>query len=78
MPGNHHQPMSEVVSLDTKNILFICGGAFNDLDKVIEKRVNGNALGFGATVKSKSEKDLGKTLKEVLPDDLLKDGLIPV
>ena len=77
LPGNHHQPMAEVVALDTKNILFICGGAFNDLDKVIEKRVNGNALGFGATVKSKSEKDLGKTLKEVLPDDLLKDGLIP-
>ena len=77
MPGNHHQPMSEVVSLDTKNILFICGGAFNDLDKVIEKRTQGTALGFGAEVKSKSEKDVGKTLKEVLPDDLLADGLIP-
>lgn len=77
LPGNHHQPMAEVVSLDTKNILFICGGAFNDLDTVIEKRVNGNTLGFGAEVKSKSEKDVGKTLKEVLPDDLLADGLIP-
>ena len=77
LPGNHHQPMAEVVSLDTKNILFICGGAFNDLDKVIEKRTQGTALGFGAEVKSKSEKDVGKTLKEVLPDDLLADGLIP-
>lgn len=77
LPGNHHQPMAEVVSLDTKNILFICGGAFNDLDKVIEKRTQGTALGFGAEVKSKSEKDIGKTLKEVLPDDLLADGLIP-
>ena len=77
LPGNHHQPMAEVVSLDTKNILFICGGAFNDLDEVIEKRTQGTALGFGAEVKSKSEKDIGKTLKEVLPDDLLADGLIP-
>lgn len=77
LPGNHHQPMAEVVSLDTKNILFICGGAFNDLDKVIEKRVQGSSMGFGAEVKSKSEKDVGKTLKDVLPDDLLVDGLIP-
>lgn len=77
LPGSHHQPMTEVVALDTKNILFICGGAFNDLDKVIEKRTQGMTLGFGAAVKSKSEKDIGKTLKEVLPDDLLADGLIP-
>ena len=77
LPGNNHHPMAEVVSLDTKNILFICGGAFNDLDKVIEKRTQGTALGFGAAVKSKNEKDIGKILKEVLPDDLLADGLIP-
>lgn len=75
--NNHYQPMSEVVALNTKNILFICGGAFNDLDKVIEKRVQGTAMGFGAKVKSKNEKDVGKILREVLPDDLLSDGLIP-
>ena len=67
----------QLVSLDTKNILFICGGAFNDLDKVIEKRVQGSQLGFGAAVTSKGEKNISKILKEVQPDDLLKDGLIP-
>ena len=73
--GQSQQP--EYVALDTKNILFICGGAFNDLDKVIEARTRGSQLGFGAKVSSKEEKDVGQILKEVLPDDLLKDGLIP-
>ena len=69
--------MSSPIVIDTHNILFICGGAFTELDKVIEKRLQGSQLGFGANVKSKSEKDPGVILKEVLPDDLLKDGLIP-
>ena len=57
--------------------MFICGGAFNNLDKVIEKRTRGSKLGFGAEVTSKEEKDVGKILREVMPDDLLQDGLIP-
>ena len=69
--------MTSPIAIDTHNILFICGGAFTELDKVIEKRLQGSQLGFGANVKSKSEKDSGAILKEVLPDDLLKDGLIP-
>ena len=77
VPGTHRQQLAEVVPLNTKNILFICGGAFNGLDKVIEERTKGGQLGFGAKVESDSEKDISKTLKEVLPDDLLKDGLIP-
>ena len=73
----HSTQMSSQIVIDTRNILFICGGAFTELDKVIEKRLKGNQLGFGANVKSKSEKDPNTLLKEVLPDDLLKDGLIP-
>lgn len=76
-PGVRQQLMPELTPLDTKNILFICGGAFNGLEKVIEDRTRGSKLGFGANVDSKNEKDVGKILKEVLPDDLLKDGLIP-
>ena len=57
--------------------MFICGGAFNNLDKVIEKRTKGSKLGFGADVSSKDDKDVGKILKDVMPDDLLQDGLIP-
>ena len=75
--SNVYQQMQEMVTIDTKNILFICGGAFNDLDKVIEKRTKGKALGFGANISSKEDKDVGKLLKEVMPDDLLQDGLIP-
>ena len=67
----------ETITINTKNILFICGGAFNDLDQIIEKRIKGSPVGFGANVKSKVEKDVGKTLKDVLPDDLLEGGLIP-
>lgn len=72
-----HQQSNDVFQMNTKDILFICGGAFNDLDGIIEKRIQGSSLGFGASVKSKSEKDVGQILKEVLPDDLLKVGLIP-
>ena len=75
--SNVYQQMQEMVTIDTKNILFICGGAFNDLDKVIEKRTKGKSLGFGANISSKENKDVGKLLKDVMPDDLLQDGLIP-
>ena len=66
-----------MIKIDTKNILFICGGAFNDLDKIIEARTKGSALGFGAKISSKGEKDVGEILKDVMPDDLIKSGLIP-
>ncbi len=77
IPSSVHQQMQEMVSIDTKNILFICGGAFTNLDKIIEKRTKGSKLGFGADVVSKDDKDVGKLLKNVMPDDLLQDGLIP-
>ncbi|MBR1729255.1 MAG: ATP-dependent Clp protease ATP-binding subunit ClpX [Selenomonadaceae bacterium] len=73
----HSIQMAPQMTVDTKNILFICGGAFTDLDKIIERRMQGSQLGFGAMVKSKENKDVSAILKEVLPDDLLKDGLIP-
>ena len=71
------QAPPEMVAFNTKNILFICGGAFNDLDQIIEKRTRGSQVGFGAAVESKGEKDIGKTLKDVQPDDLINGGLIP-
>ena len=77
LPGKNPQNQPEVVSIDTKNILFICGGAFNDLPQVIEKRTRGSKLGFGAEVASKEDKDVGEILKDVLPDDLINGGLIP-
>ncbi len=76
IPTKQGQP-PEYVAMDTKNILFICGGAFNDLDKVIEARTRGGQLGFGAKVFSDGERNVGEILKDVLPDDLIKDGLIP-
>ena len=77
--GVHRHTMMapENIRINTKNILFICGGAFTELDKVIEQRLSGSALGFGASIKSKEDRNVGELLKEVLPDDLLKDGLIP-
>ena len=72
-----NQVPPESITVNTKNILFICGGAFNDLDKIIEKRIKGSPVGFGAEVVSKGDKDVGRTLKDVLPDDLLEGGLIP-
>ncbi len=73
----HSAQMASPITIDTRNILFICGGAFTSLEKVIENRLKGSNLGFGAAVQSKTDKDVGATLKEVVPDDLLKDGLIP-
>ena len=75
--NKNNQGQPEFVAMDTKNILFICGGAFNDLDKIIEARTKGSQLGFGAKVVSNDNRDVGEILKEVLPDDLIKSGLIP-
>lgn len=77
IPNRQPQSQPNTVTVNTKNILFICGGAFNDLDKIIETRTKGGKLGFGAEVASKNEKDIGKTLKDVQPDDLINAGLIP-
>ena len=77
LPNNKPGQPPETVMVDTKNILFICGGAFNELAEIIETRIKGSQLGFGAKVVSKEEKDVGQILKEVLPDDLIKGGLIP-
>ena len=75
--SRHTQGPPDMIPLNTQNILFICGGAFNDLDQIIEKRTKGSQVGFGATVETKDQKDVGKTLKDVQPDDLIENGLIP-
>ena len=75
--GGRKHPQQECLQIDTTNILFICGGAFTGIDKIIERRTGQKMLGFGATIKSKEEKDIGQVLKDILPEDLLKFGLIP-
>ena len=75
--GGRKHPQQDFIQIDTTNILFICGGAFDGLDKIIESRVASKTLGFGAKVESKSERDTGEVLKQVTPDDLIKYGLIP-
>ncbi len=75
--GGRKHPHQEFIQIDTTNILFICGGAFEGIDKIIESRVNSKALGFGAKVESKKDKNRGDILKHLIPDDLLKFGLIP-
>ncbi|MDD7805297.1 MAG: ATP-dependent Clp protease ATP-binding subunit ClpX [Endozoicomonas sp. (ex Botrylloides leachii)] len=76
--GGRKHPQQEFLQVDTSNILFICGGAFAGLDKVIRARTDKSGIGFSAEVKSKeSAKDLGETFKEVEPEDLVKFGLIP-
>ena len=75
--GGRKHPHQEFLQINTSNILFICGGAFDGMEKIIEKRVNVKSMGFGADIKSNKEKDLGKLFKEILPEDLLKFGLIP-
>ena len=67
----------EMIQLDTTNILFICGGAFDGLDKIIEARTEQSAIGFGANIQSKRKRDVGKLFAQVEPDDLLKFGIIP-
>ena len=75
--GGRKHPHQELIQIDTTNILFICGGAFDGIDKVIEARLGSSQMGFGATIRSRKQRNIGETLKKVLPEDLLKNGLIP-
>lgn len=75
--GGRKHPQQEFIQINTTNILFICGGAFIGLEKIVEQRVGGKMLGFGADIKTKEERAMGELLKEVQPEDLLKFGLIP-
>ncbi len=75
--GGRKHPQQEFIQVDTTNILFLCGGAFVGLEKIIESRAGVKGIGFGAEIKGKEEKQIGDVLKEVQPEDLLKFGLIP-
>jgi len=75
--GGRKHPHQDFLQIDTTNILFICGGAFGGLEKIIESRTNKKTMGFGVDVKSKTEKNIGETLSGVRAEDLLKYGLIP-
>ena len=75
--GGRKHPHQEFIQIDTSNILFICGGAFDGIEKIIESRVGKKTLGFGADIQGKSEKKLGDLFREVQPQDFLKFGLIP-
>lgn len=75
--GGRKHPHQEYLTIDTTNILFICGGAFTGLDKIIEKRVSAKSMGFGAELVPKRERDIGKLFAQVTPQDLMKFGFIP-
>ena len=75
--GGRKHPQQEMIQVDTTNILFICGGAFDGLDKIIEKRTDKSAIGFDAPVQSKNKRDVGTLFTQVEPHDLLKFGIIP-
>lgn len=75
--GGRKHPQQEMIQVDTTNILFICGGAFDGLDKIIEKRTDRSAIGFDAPVNSRKDRDVGQLLAQVEPHDLLKFGIIP-
>ena len=75
--GGRKHPHQELLQIDTTNILFICGGAFAGIEKIIENRLGKKAMGFGAEIHSKNRLNLGETLKKIQPDDLMKTGLIP-
>ena len=75
--GGRKHPQQELIPIDTSNILFICGGAFDGLDKIVEKRTQKSVIGFDAPVQSKQKRDVGKLLAMAEPDDLLKFGIIP-
>ena len=75
--GGRKHPHQEFIQVNTKNILFICGGAFDGLEKIIEQRMDQKSIGFGANIQGKKDKDLSRILHEVQPHDLLKFGLIP-
>ena len=75
--GGRKHPQQEFIQIDTTNILFICGGAFDRLDKIIERRTDKSSLGFGSEIRSKNKRDVGKLFELVQPHDLLKFGIIP-
>ena len=75
--GGRKHPHQELIQIDTTNILFICGGAFEGLDKIVEARLDRKSIGFNKEIAEKTEKDIGAVLKEVTPQDLTKYGLIP-
>lgn len=75
--GGRKHPQQELIQINTQNILFICGGAFEGLDKIIENRTDSTSMGFGADVKTHDERKVGELLRQVLPQDFIKFGLIP-
>lgn len=75
--GGRKHPHQEMLQIDTSNILFICGGAFDGLEKIVEERLDRHSIGFNAQITEKSSKEIGAILKEVVPQDLMKFGLIP-
>ncbi len=75
--GGRKHPHQEFLSIDTTNVLFICGGSFASLDRLIERRIGDQGVGFGANVKTRAEKDTGELFEQVLPEDLIEYGLIP-
>jgi len=75
--GGRKHPHQEFLTIDTTNILFVCGGSFAELDKVIEQRVGDRGVGFGAAISSREQKDSGEWFEQVLPEDLIEYGLIP-
>ena len=75
--GGRKHPHQEFIQIDTTNILFICGGAFDGIEKIIKNRIGKKSIGFGANIESRKDMNIGETLKHILPQDLLKYGLIP-
>jgi len=75
--GGRKHPQQKYIEVNTKDILFVCGGAFDGLEKIVERRVGQKVLGFGADIKSKKEKNIGELMSMVEPEDLLRYGLIP-
>ena len=75
--GGRKHPHQEFIQIDTHDILFICGGAFDGIDKIIERRLDKKGIGFGSEIRSKKDRDVGKILQDVQPHDLLKFGIIP-
>ncbi len=75
--GGRKHPQQDFVKVDTSNILFICGGTFNGLEEIIQRRMGSKAMGFGAEVQSRQDRNIGEILKMIQPEDLLKFGLIP-
>ena len=75
--GGRKHPHQDFIQIDTKNILFICGGAFDGIEKIIEQRLDKKAIGFGAEIESRKKRDVSAILKEIQPHDLLKFGIIP-